>query len=68
MSDSDQALTQAMLDCVPSDGSTIGNQTLLALLQARLPGLTAEAYQGARDALIADGVLAKGRGRLCLSC
>lgn len=54
---------KAILTHVPQDGSTIGNQSLLTALRSRFPDLTAEDYQAVRDTLIAEGVLAKGRGQ-----
>jgi adenine-specific DNA-methyltransferase len=60
MSDS---LTDLILSLTPEDGSSIGNGAMLALLRERAPGLTEDDYFAARDALIDDGVLARGRGR-----
>ncbi|WP_031553070.1 site-specific DNA-methyltransferase [Parvularcula oceani] len=56
-------LTDLILANIPEDGSSIGNGALMALLREQLPDLTDEDYEVARDALIDDGVLAKGRGR-----
>jgi type I restriction enzyme M protein len=56
-------LRNALLAAVPATGDSIGNQSLLERLQAQLSGLTLEQYQVARDALVAEGLLAKGRGR-----
>lgn len=56
-------LRQALLAAVPVDGSSIGNQSLLERLKNQFEQLTEEAYLEARDALIAQGVLLKGRGR-----
>lgn len=57
------SLRAALLAAVPEDGAAIGNHSLLAGLRARFPSLADEAYQQAREALIADGLLARGRGR-----
>ena len=56
-------LNQALLAAVPADGSSIGNQSLLERLKGQFPQLTEEAFWDARDALIEQGVLQKGRGR-----
>jgi adenine-specific DNA-methyltransferase len=60
MSDS---LTDLILSLTPEDGSSIGNGAMMALLRARVPGLTDDDYAAARDALVDDGLLARGRGR-----
>ena len=57
------ALRAAILAAVPADGSTIGNQSLFEQLSRQRPSLDEESYRQVRDALIAEGVLAKGRGR-----
>lgn len=56
-------LRAAILAAVPADGSNIGNQSLFELLSRQFPSLGEEAYWQMRDALIAEGLLAKGRGR-----
>ncbi|PAU89003.1 restriction endonuclease subunit M [Pseudomonas sp. WN033] len=53
----------AVLAEVPADGSSIGNQTLFERLKTRFPGASDEQLWTARDALIDQGVLVKGRGR-----
>ncbi len=63
MAGQDDILREMILDMVPSDGSNIGNLALLTVLQDRAPGISEEAYQVARDALVDEGVLGKGRGR-----
>ena len=57
------ALRAAILAAVPADGSSIGNQSLFEQLSRRFPALLEEDYWQQRDALIAEGVLARGRGR-----
>lgn len=52
-----------ILASVPEDGSAIGNMALMALLRESAPGLSDEEYQAARDNLVAEGLLGKGRGR-----
>ena len=61
MTGQDDILRDMILGLMPSDGSNIGNQALLTLLQDRAPGVSEEAYQAARDALVHEGVLGKGR-------
>ena len=56
-------LGRAVLAEVPEDGSSIGNQTLFERLKARFAGVGDEQLWAARDALIEQGVLVKGRGR-----
>ena len=63
MTDQGAILREIILDLVPADGSNIGNQALLTLLQDRIPTVSEEAYQAARDALVEEGILGKGRGR-----
>ena len=60
MSDS---LTDLILSLTPEDGSYIGNGAMMALLRERMPGLSDDDYFAARDALVDDGRLARGRGR-----
>jgi len=60
MSDS---LTDLILSLMPEDGSSIGNGAMMALLRERVPDLTDDDYAAARDALVDDGLLARGRGR-----
>jgi adenine-specific DNA-methyltransferase len=60
MSDS---LTDLILSLTPEDGSSIGNGAMMALLRERVPGLTDDDYAAARNALVDDGLLARGRGR-----
>jgi len=63
MSDTVQTLRDLILDLVPADGSTIGNQALITELRNHLPDLDDAEYHAAKDALVAEGLLAKGRGR-----
>ena len=57
------SLRAAILAAVPADGGSIGNQSLFEQLSSRFPSLDEESYWQVRDALIAEGLLAKGRGR-----
>ncbi|MBL0547965.1 SAM-dependent DNA methyltransferase [Aeromonas caviae] len=56
-------LSQALLAAVPEDGSSIGNQALMDTLKAQFSDLTDEVFTAAREALLEQGVLRKGRGR-----
>ncbi len=56
-------LTDLIQTLTPEDGSSIGNGAMLALLREQVPGLTDEDYAAARDALVDEGVLARGKGR-----
>lgn len=58
-----QSVREAILAAVPEDGSAIGNQALYTLLQGTITSLTEDQYQAARDELIAEGSLGRGRGR-----
>ncbi|QTN03160.1 site-specific DNA-methyltransferase [Ochrobactrum sp. EEELCW01] len=60
MSDS---LADLILSLTPEDGASIGNAAILARLRDDLPNLTEEDYAAARDALVDEGLLAKGKGR-----
>lgn len=63
MSDTVHTLRDLILELVPADGSTIGNQALITELRNHLPELDEAEYHEAKDALVAEGLLAKGRGR-----
>ncbi|HAT1544795.1 type I restriction-modification system subunit M [Aeromonas hydrophila] len=56
-------LSQALLAAVPEDGSSIGNQALMDTLKAQFSDLTDEVFTAAREALLEQGLLRKGRGR-----
>ena len=56
-------ISNLILSLTPEDGSSIGNGAMLALLQEKIPNLSEEAYEAARDALVDEGMLAKGTGR-----
>lgn len=60
MSDS---LSDLIFSLTPEDGSSIGNGALVTLLREQLPNLTEEEYEAARDELIEEGLLERGRGR-----
>jgi adenine-specific DNA-methyltransferase len=57
------SLRDLILAHVPEDGSAIGNMALLALLREVMPRLSNEEYSAAKDELVDEGVLGKGRGR-----
>lgn len=57
-------LRQAILAAMPSDGTSIGNIRLRAQLSESLGEEVSEAiYNDVRDALVSEGLLAKGQGR-----
>ena len=55
-------ISDLILSLTPEDGSSIGNDVILARLKDHIPPLTDEAYEAARDALINDGTLVRGKG------
>ena len=63
MTRSAKEIEAAILDHVPTDGSTIGNKALFATLQEQFPKLSEEVFHSTRDALIDAGELTRGRGR-----
>jgi len=60
MSDS---LSNLILSLAPEDGSTIGNGAMMALLREQVSTLTDDDYAAARDALVDEGLLGRGKGR-----
>jgi len=60
MSDS---LPKLILSFTPEDGSSIGNGAMMGLLKDKMPGITLDDYIEARDELIEDGLIGRGRGR-----
>ncbi|WP_044985621.1 site-specific DNA-methyltransferase [Sorangium cellulosum] len=57
-------LREALLSLVPAGGATIGNTRLRQALSEKLGReIDQGAYEAARDALVAEGILAKGQGR-----
>ena len=60
MSDS---LSNLILSLTPEDGSNIGNGAMMALLREQVPGLAEDDYSAARDALVDEGLLGRGKGR-----
>ncbi|MCJ8170767.1 class I SAM-dependent DNA methyltransferase [Atopomonas sediminilitoris] len=56
-------VSQALLAALPEDGSSMGNQALFNALQSSQPGLSEADFESAREALLAQGLLKKGRGR-----
>ena len=57
------ALTDLIISYVPEDGSSIGNGAMMARLREQMPSLSDEDYFAARDALVDEGILGRGRGR-----
>ena len=62
MSEEFQTLCELILQKVPSDGSVVGNQALIAELQHCLPELTEAEYRAAMDSLVGEGMLIEARG------
>lgn len=61
-------IRETILEIVPGDGRTVGNQSLFRqvkqrLLEAAGDGHDEAAVNAVREQLIAEGVLGKGRGR-----
>ncbi|MCL1630119.1 site-specific DNA-methyltransferase [Roseibaca sp. V10] len=56
-------LQDLILSLIPEDGSSVGNGTIIARLRDHIPTLTDEAYTEAKNALIEEGVLGRGKGR-----
>ncbi|WCR09682.1 site-specific DNA-methyltransferase [Paracoccus stylophorae] len=56
-------ISDLILTLTPEDGSSIGNGAMLALLREQMPELGDDDYIAARDALIDEGVLGRGRER-----
>lgn len=56
-------ISDLILTLSPEDGSTIGNGAMLALLREHMPELAEDDYIAARDTLIDEGVLGRGKGR-----
>lgn len=57
------SLSDLILSFLPEDGSSIGNGAMMALLRDHMSQLSENAYAEARDALVDDGVLGRGKGR-----
>jgi len=55
------SLNDLILSRVPGDGSSIGNEVMIAYLHETLPNLTANEYATARNRLINDGILGRAR-------
>jgi adenine-specific DNA-methyltransferase len=59
-----ETLRRAILELLPPDGGSIGNQSLRERLSQQLgTAVSQEDYFAARDSLLAEGMLATGRGR-----
>jgi adenine-specific DNA-methyltransferase len=56
-------LSDLIISFAPEDGSSIGNGAMMARLKDHLPQLSEDAYAEARDALVDEGVLGRGKGR-----
>ncbi|MCX7562162.1 site-specific DNA-methyltransferase [Xanthomonadaceae bacterium XH05] len=59
-----EALQRALLELLPADGSSVGNLSLREKIPVRLGrAISDDEYFSARDALVAEGIIATGRGR-----
>lgn len=56
-------ILKALYENTPADGSQIGNMKLRQLLSEQGLNITEEQYESAKSTLIAEGRLAKGRGK-----
>ena len=63
MSDQTDAIRALILQLVPADGSPLGNLALAKAISERIPGVSEEAVRSVREELVAEGLLAKGKGR-----
>ena len=64
MTEIDPTLRELILRHVPANGASIGDKALLERLAQSLDGeVSEEDFRRVRDALIAEGLLASGRGR-----
>jgi len=63
MTKQDQVLRDLIIQSVPADGSAIGNKSLLEMLARSGHSFSEEGYRRVCDGLLADGLLAPGRGR-----
>ena len=63
MSDIVHIVRDLIMEMVPTDGSRVGNQTLLSKVRERAPAVDQSQYHAAKDQLVGEGFLAKGRGR-----
>ncbi len=62
MRSNDAIIRKTILSRVARNGDIVGDHTLLSDLETLIKGVTEEDYRRVRDAMIAEGVLAKGRG------
>ena len=56
-------LQKQILDILPEEGSAMGNKAMLEALEASGMVVDEDQYQAARESLLAQGVIVKGRGR-----
>lgn len=64
MRDAHAELAKLLLEVLPAGGGSMGNQAARRAMSARLGrGVGEEEYGAVRDALVAQGRVAKGRGR-----
>ncbi|MEX0827624.1 MAG: hypothetical protein WD005_01600, partial [Haliea sp.] len=58
-----ESIKQAILKHLPLDGSQVGNQSLMKQLREAGLELSDAQYEAAKESLVAEGLIAKGRGR-----
>lgn len=58
-----QDLADRLLELVPLDGSAVGNQTLFQQFREAAESVSEADFEQAREALLASGLLLKGKGR-----
>jgi len=63
LSDHADAIRAIILQLVPSDGSSLGNQALIKFITEQMSDASEDSIRAVRDELIDEGVLAKGKGR-----
>ena len=63
MSEPIAVIKNLFLELLPEDGASLGNQALLATIRKTLPEISDTEYQAAREALVSEGKIQKGRGR-----
>lgn len=59
----DDSLSELILSLLSEDGSSIGNGAMLALVRERRPRVTDAEYEAARDVLIDQELVGRGKGR-----
>ena len=58
-----EPLKNLLFSLTPEDGASIGNGAMMKLIRKKVPDLKDEDYFAARDSLIHDGLVARGKGQ-----